>query len=79
MTIEDQSKDEKLRYNIGKELQKYQLYHPVKSISTSILPVRKYCHLINSKYLSKLDLLILPREKLLKNKQKQLKIKEKNK
>ena len=37
------------------------------------------CHLINSKQFNKLNLLILLWEKLLKNKQKQLKTKEKNK
>ena len=70
---------EKLQYNINRGAQKYQLYHQVKLISMNILQVKKYCHLINSKKLNKLNLLILLWEKLLKNKKKQLKIKEKNK
>ena len=58
MTIEDQITDEKLQYDI-KRLQKYQLYHKVKLISMNILLVKRYCHLINSKFLNKLSLLIL--------------------
>ena len=71
MTIEDKIKDEKLQYDIDRE---------AAEISTlSSLLVKKYCHRINDKLLSKLNLLILLWEKLLKNRQKQLKIKEKNK
>ena len=71
MTIEDQIKDEKLQYDIDRE---------AAEISTlSSLLVKKYCHRINDKLLNKLNLLILLWEKLLKNRQKQLKIKEKNK
>ena len=61
------------------KLQKYQLYQQAKLISMNILLVKKYCHLINSKQLNKLNLIILLWEKLLGNKQKQLKIKGKNK
>ena len=43
----------------------------------NILLVKKYYHLINSKQLNKLNLLILLWEKFLKNKYKQSKIKEK--
>ena len=71
MTIEDQIKDEKLQNDIDRE---------AAEISTlSSLLVKKYCHRINDKLLNKLNLLILLWEKLLKNRQKQLKIKEKNK
>ena len=79
MTIKDQIRDEKLQYDINRKAAKYQLYHQVKLISMNILLVKIYCHLINSKQLNKLNLLIVLWEKLLKNKQKQWKIKEKNK
>ena len=49
MIIEDQIKDEKRKYDINRELQKYQLYHQVKLISMNILPVKRYYHLINNK------------------------------
>ena len=45
----------------------------------NILLVKKYYLLINNKYLNELNLLILLWERILKNKQKQLNIKEKNK
>ena len=62
MTIEDQIRDEKLQYDINREalkMQKYQLYHQVKLISTNILLVKKYCLLLHSKQLNNLNLLIL--------------------
>ena len=43
----------------------------------NMLLVRKYCHLINSKQLSKRNLLIHLWENLLRNKQNQFKIREK--
>ena len=49
MAIEDQFRDEKLRYDIKERLQKYQLYHRVILISMNIFLVKKYCLLINSK------------------------------
>ena len=49
MTIEDQIKDEKLKYDINEGLQKYQLYHRVKLIIMNILLVKRYYHLINNK------------------------------
>ena len=49
MTIKDQIRDEKLQYDIIERLQKYQLYHQGKLISMSILLVKRYCNLINSK------------------------------
>ena len=49
MTIEDQIKDEKYNMILIERLQKYQLYHRVKLKSMNILPVKRYCHLINNK------------------------------
>ena len=49
MTMEDQIRDEKLKYDINREAVKYQLYHQVKLISMNILLVKIYCHLTNSK------------------------------
>ena len=65
MTIEDDIRDEKLQYDINREAAKI-----------SALPrgkIDKY------EYLTGEEIFILLWEKLLKNKQKQLKIKEKNK
>ena len=49
MTIDDQIRDEKLLYEITKEVPKYQLYHQAKLISMNILLVKIHHHLINSK------------------------------
>ena len=49
MTIDDQIRDEKLQYDINRELQKYQPYHLVKLTSMNILLVKKYYHLIKTK------------------------------
>ena len=49
MTIEDQIKDEKLKYDINREAVKYQLYHQVKLINMNTLLVKKYYHRISSK------------------------------
>ena len=68
MTIEDQIKDEKLHYDVNREAAKYQLYRQVNLINTNTLLVKKYYPQINDKLLSKLNLLILRWEKLLKNK-----------
>ena len=78
MTIEDQIKDEKLQYILIENMpRKYQLYRQVKLINMNNLLVKKYYPRINDNILNKLNLLILLWEKLLKNKQKLLKIKEK--
>ena len=71
MTI-DYEKLEMKNYStiLIEKLLKYQLYHRAKLININILLVRKYCHLINSKKLKMLNLLILLWEKLLKNKNK---------
>ena len=80
MTIEDHIRDKK-NYNMTliEWLQKYQHYHQAKLITMNILLVKKYCFLINNKQLNKLNLSNLLSEELLKNKRKQLNIKEKNK
>ena len=46
MTTNDQIMDEKLQYNINREVAKYQLYHQVKLVNTKILGVKKY-YLLN--------------------------------
>ena len=87
MTIEDQIKNENYNmtiqrlqyYNRETINREYQLYHQVNLINMTTLLVKKYYHRTNNELLNKLNLLILLWEKLLKNKQKQLKIKEKNK
>ena len=79
MTIEEQIRDKKLQYDINRETAK------ISALSSG--KIDKYEHLTGEEILpsnqqqnlSKLNLLILLWEKLLKNKQKQLKIKEKNK
>ena len=71
MTIEDQIRDEKLQYDINREAAK------ISALSSGkFLLVKRYCLLIKNKSLNKLNLLIRLWKKLLKNKQKQLKIKE---
>ena len=77
MTIEDQIKDKKLQYDINREAAKISALSSGK-IDMNTLLVKKYYPRINNKLLNKLNLLILLWEKLLKNRQKQLKIKEKN-
>ena len=79
MTIEDQIKDEKLHYDINREAAKISALSSGKIDKYEYLTSEEYCHRINDKLLNKLNLLILLWEKLLKNKQKQLNIKEENK
>ena len=69
MTIEDKIKDEKLQYDINREVAK------ISALSSG--KIDKYEYLTGEEIL--LNLLILLWEKLLKNKQKLLKIREKNK
>ena len=79
MTIEEQIRDKKLQYDINRETAK------ISALSSG--KIDKYEHLTGEEILpsnqqqklNKLNLLILLWEKLLKNKQKQLKIKEENK
>ena len=49
MTIEDQIRDNKLQYDINKEIAKISALYQVKLISMNILLVKRYCHLIISK------------------------------
>ena len=49
MTIEYQIRDEKLQYDINREVAKYQIYRLVKLISMNILLVKRYCLLVNNK------------------------------
>ena len=79
MTFDDQIGDENLQYDIHREAAKISALSSDKSIRMSVLLVKKYYHLIKDKSQSKLNLLILLWEGLLKKKQKQLKIKGKNK
>ena len=58
---------------------KYQHYPLEKFINMNILQVKKYYLLIKEEWQNKLSLLNVLWEKLLKNKQKQLKIKVKSK
>ena len=79
MTINDQIRDEKLQYDINREAAK------ISALSSG--KIHKYEYLTGEEILpsnqqqikNKLNLLIPLWEKLLKNKQKQLKIKGKNK
>ena len=74
MTIDDQIKDGKIQYNINRGAAK------VSALSSGKINEHEYPtgeEIVPSN--QKLNLLILLWEKLLKNKQKQLKIKEKNK
>ena len=77
MTIEDQIRDEKLQYDINREAAK------ISALSSGKIDKYEYLtggEILPSNYQQiKLNLLILHWDKLLKNKQKQLKIKEKKK
>ena len=79
MTIEDKIKDEKLQYDFNREAAKISALSSGKIDKNEYLTGKRYYHLISNKKLNKLSLLILLWKKLLKNKQKLLKIKEKNK
>ena len=49
MTIEDQIRDNKLQYDINKEIAKISALYQVELISMNILLVKRYCQLIISK------------------------------
>ena len=70
MTIQDQIRDEKLQYDIHREATK------ISTLSSG--KINKYEYLTGEEILPS-NLLILLWEELLKNKQRQLKIKGKNK
>ena len=46
MTIDDMIRDEKLQYDINREVIKHQLYRQVKLINMNILQTKQYCLLI---------------------------------
>ena len=79
MTIDDKIKDENPQYDINREAAKISALSSGKLINMNTLQVEKYYHLIKVEQQDKLSLYILLQEKLLKNKQKQLRNKEKNK
>ena len=68
MIIDDKIKDEKLQYDINREVGKISAFSSGKIDIMNILLVKKYHHPINNKYLNRLNLLILPWEKLLRSK-----------
>ena len=70
MTIENKIKDEKLQYDINRDVTKISALSSGKIDKYETLLVRKYYPQINKKLLNKLNLLILLWEKLLKNRQK---------
>ena len=68
MIIDDKIKVEKLQYDINREAAKISAFSSGKIDIMNILLVKKYHHPINNKYLNRLNLLILPWEKLLRSK-----------
>ena len=77
MTIDDKIRDEKLQSDINKAVAKISVLSSAKLINMNILQVQKHSLLIKDKEQNKLSLNVLLQKKLLKNKQKQFKIKEK--
>ena len=59
MTTDDKIRDEKLQYDINKELQKHRHYDHVKLINMNILQVKKYYLLIKVERENKLSIHIL--------------------
>ena len=80
MTIDEKTRDENLQYDINREAAKISPLSSGKMlINMNILQVKKVYLLIKEEWQNKLSLHIIHQEKLLKNKQKQLKNKDKNK
>ena len=79
MTIEDQIRDEKLQYDINREAAKLSASSSGKNDKYKYLTGEEIMLSNQQEIIVKLNLLILLCGRLLKNKQKQLKIKEKNK
>ena len=77
MTIDDKIRDEKLQSDINKAVAKISVLSSAKLINMNILQVQKHSLLIKDKEQNKLSLNVLLQKELLKNKQKQFKIKEK--
>ena len=68
MTIDGKIRDQNLQYDLTEKEQKYQQYCWVKLTNMNILQEKKYYLLTKLKLQTKLNLLILLQEKLLKNK-----------
>ena len=68
MTIDGKIRDQNLQYDLMEKEQKYQQYSWVKLTNMNILQEKKYYLLTKLKLQTKLNLLILLQEKLLKNK-----------
>ena len=79
MTLEDQIRDKKLQYDINREAAKISALSSGKIDKYEYLSGEDILPSNQQQIIEKLNLLFLLREKLLKNKQKQSKIKEKNK
>ena len=73
MTMNDQIRDEKLKYDINREVY-HQLYHQEKFINTHILLVKKQQQIIEQAKFT-----YSPLGKAFEKQKKELKIKEKNK
>ena len=68
MTIDGKIRDQNLQYDLMEKEQKYKQYSWVKLTNMNILQEKKYYLLTKLKLQTKLNLLILLQEKLLKNK-----------
>ena len=79
MTIDDKIRDEQLKYDINREAAKILAFSSGKIDQFKYMQVSIYCLLTKDGQQNKLSLHTFLQEKLLKNKQKQLKTKEKNK
>ena len=79
MTIKDQIGDKKLQYDNNREAVKISALSSGKIDTYEYLTGEEILPSNEQNKQNKLNLLTLHKEKLLKNKQKQLKIKEKNK
>ena len=79
MTIEDQIRHEKLQCDINRDAAKISALSSGKINKYEYLTGEEILPSNKQKIIDKLDLLILHWEKLLRNTQKKLKIKEKNK
>ena len=68
MTINEKIRDEKLQSDIKRDAAEISALSSGKVIKVNILLKKKYYHPIDSKLINKLNLLVFPWEKLLKNK-----------
>ena len=79
MIIDDKIRDEKLQYDNNKEAAKLSALSSGKIDKYEYLTGEEILPSNQRKIIEQLSLHILPQQKLLENKQKRLKIKEKNK